>query len=64
MTLVSEGAFKRLDWRDSGEWGYLLQFWLVWLWQLIKMMEMMNMMKDEDGVGNENDEYEDEDEDA
>ena len=34
VTLVSGDTFLRLDWCDSGEWGYLLETWLVWLWQL------------------------------
>ena len=32
VTLVSEDAFYRIDWYDSGEWGYLLETWLMLAW--------------------------------
>ena len=32
MWLVSEDAFYRIDWCDSGEWAFFLATWLVWLW--------------------------------
>ena len=35
VTLVSGDTFLRLDWCDSGEWGYLLETGLVWLWCVI-----------------------------
>ena len=32
VTLVCDHTFWRVDWCDSGVWGYLLETWLVWLW--------------------------------
>ena len=34
VTLVTEEAFKRLDWCYSGYWGGFLETWLMWLWLL------------------------------
>ena len=31
-TLLSDNVFYRLDWCDSGDWGCLLETWLMWLW--------------------------------
>ena len=32
VTPVSDDAFQRLDWCDSGEWWRHLETWLMWLW--------------------------------
>ena len=34
VTLVTDDTWRRLDRCDSGEWGCLLQTWLMWLWWL------------------------------
>jgi len=37
VTLVSDDTERGLDWCDSGEWRWLLETWLMWLWLLRRL---------------------------